>query len=382
MALRRNPSLDIFRGSLIVLVMAGHLELTGALTDGQSRVVAFFVLSGFLITTMLVKRFDRDGSVGARSFYISRLARFVPVLAMVSVLCLVASFLAPLVSWESLSVPIPFLVSSLPHFWSQTINLGLQDAQILPYELVPSWSLGAEWQFYLLWPAAVWFCLNRWGKRGLLWLSGAVAVLGFSWSAWLTMRSGGQVPRVEFGSDTRGAAILLGCLTAVVVTYDPPRRWIVTHRHWLLAVGMTALVAMFFDVVGDYGMDMTAWGQVVVAVAASVVAAVGWLWPGDLLANAPQRLVPVLLASAWIGQRALVVFLVHVPLMQFIGGPRGVLPGLGVMAASFGIAAISYRWVEIPFTAWAKSRWLPVVQVPAPRMSGQIIPDQPALAQR
>lgn len=333
-----------------MLVIVGHLELAPFLAGGQSRVIAFFALSGFLITAVLLKRYEAHGSISFSDFYLARLARFVPALLVVSVLGLVCATAAANEWWAAASVGSSELAAGLPRLWSQTLNFSLMNgATDLPYEFVPGWSLGIEWQFYLVWPVVVLGVLWAFGLRALCWLALAVAITGFSWSFWLALSVGIEEPRVMYGTDTRGAAILLGCAAAMFALRPAASVWLTRNASRIaLIVGIT-LAVMFTQLFFDSGPHMTSWGQVVVASAVSLLAASLWVHP-----DAVSFLVLPWLA--WLGQRSLGLFLFHVPVMQLFGGPGDAIRTLSVLAMTLALTAACYRWFEQPL-ARATKRW-------------------------
>lgn len=354
---RAGHPFDGLRALLIALVVGGHLELFGWMAGGQGRVIVFFVLSGFLITAILLKKFDRSGSVGLKDFYFSRLARFAPTIALVTLLALAASLAHTYGWWGSDSVHIDDMVAALPALWSQTVNISLQHAADVPYELVPSWSLGIEWQFYLLWPLAVLVILSYFGKKTLMWTAFTVAIASYVWSAWLAffgdLPGGIEDPRIEFGSDTRGGSILLGCALAIALTYPGVRTFFSRMAIPFVVVGCAVIAFMFTLTWFDFGPHMTSWGQVILATAAALVVASLWVRPkaaGGLLTLAPL---------VWIGQRSLGIFLLHVPVMMVLGGLGDWRQSALVIAVTLALAGLSYRYLDAPLVTWVKSRVAP-----------------------
>lgn len=333
-----------------MLVIVGHLELAPFLAGGQSRVIAFFALSGFLITAVLLKRYEAHGSISFGDFYLSRLARFVPALLVVSVLGLICAAAAANEWWAAASVGSGELVAGLPRLWSQTLNFSLMSgATDLPYEFVPGWSLGIEWQFYLIWPVTMLGVLWAFGLRALRWVALSVAIAGFAWSIWLALSVGIEAPRVMYGTDTRGAAIILGCAAAMFAMLPVVSEWLTRHAARIaFAVGVT-LAVMFTQVLFDSGPHMTSWGQIVVATAVSLLAASLWVRPEAI----SFLVLPWL---AWLGQRSLGLFLLHVPVMQLFGGPGDATRTVSVLAVTLVLTAASYRWFEQPLARTAK-RW-------------------------
>lgn len=340
----RKPSpLDGLRAILVLLVIAGHLEITGLLAGGQGRAIAFFALSGFLVTAVLLKRHDSAGRISLTDFYSSRVARFVPTLLVVTGLSILSSAAATKGWWKADSVALVDMLAALPRLWSQTINVELIHGVDPPYELVPSWSLGLEWQFYLIWPVVFAVVMATVGRRALGWLALAAAITGFAWSAYLALVLGPELSRVSYGSDTRGAAILLGCAGAVAISNQALRSWLKRRSRPIIITTTIATALMFSRVPFDSGPYMTRWGQVVVASAVCLLTAALWVNPraGRALTLAPL---------VWIGQRSLGIFLIHVPIMQLLGGHGDLRRSVAIVATTLTIAGFTYRFLDVPLT--------------------------------
>lgn len=351
---RAGHPFDGFRALLCLLVIVGHLELAPFLAGGQSRVIAFFSLSGFLITAILIKRYESSGTISFRDFYVSRLGRFIPTLFVVSALGMTCALIAKSGWGSALSVEFSEVMAALPRLWTQTINLSLIDgATDLPYEFVPGWSLGVEWQFYFIWPIVMLGILRAFGIRAVGWFALGTAILGFAWSIWLALSIGLEDPRVAYGSDTRGAAILLGCAMAVLVRNPGAKSWLKEHCTVIVALASATLVLLFTQLLFDSGPHMTTWGQIVVALAVSLLAGVLWVKPTTARVLCAAPLV-------WLGQRSLGLFLFHVPVMQILGGPGDLGRTLLIVLVTLLLVHLSYRWLDQPLLARVdrlRDRW-------------------------
>ncbi len=248
---RAIPSLDGLRGVAVLLVVAAHLGIMGsaehflvkrhqALLGGLFRVDAgdlgvsiFFVISGFLITTLLVKGLDR-GERGLGRFYLRRFFRIFPpyyvYLAVVGAL------------WASHRVPMVegAFVSSIAYV-SNYYPYGLSHPESTGWLVGHTWSLSLEEQFYLLWPA----CLIFLGRRRAAWLGVALlALVPLSRLLTLHLLAGtayaGQVNRMFH---TRVDTIMAGCVLALVGSFPAVQRMLVAGlRHaWTGAVALVLL---------------------------------------------------------------------------------------------------------------------------------------------
>lgn len=164
------PALDGIRGYLIILVIGFHLESKlgasqfniKALFDGKSAVDVFFVISGFLITTMLLKEEEKCGRISLKAFYIRRIFRLLPVFIFTVIIYLLVGLIIP-----GQEIQITRTLNAIPYHFtmrSEYIPEGL-DASI-----GHAWSLSVEEKFYLVWPALLFLCLKP-SKRYLVYVT-------------------------------------------------------------------------------------------------------------------------------------------------------------------------------------------------------------------
>lgn len=196
MHVTRIPALDGIRGLAIILVVIGHLKLSVMQTAPQVGVTLFFVLSGFLITGILVRQAD-SGSVNIVHFYRQRARRLVPALF---VMLAVAALLAR-ENWWDRTWPALLYVGNWPLMTQGAGALGNLDHV---------WSLAVEEHFYLIWPFVIGLVS---AQRRLKIIALLTVGLGL-WRLGL-ISSGADWNRVYYGSDTNAFAILAGCLVAV-----------------------------------------------------------------------------------------------------------------------------------------------------------------------
>jgi peptidoglycan/LPS O-acetylase OafA/YrhL len=229
--------LDGLRGWAILFVLAFHL---GILQGGSLGVDVFFVLSGFLITTLLLEEWQRRGSISLRHFYLRRALRLFPALFTLLVLY-------GLTSWWTLPS-----AEAADRYW-EILAAGCYIANWATYfgiamtGLGHTWSLSVEEQFYLLWPAALCAMLAlRLSRRRIIQLvcAGIVACLLVRIGIYQTHRgSPGEkaaaIARMCVGLDTRADSLLAGCLVGLLVTGMPLPR----SRAVIRGSGAAALVA-------------------------------------------------------------------------------------------------------------------------------------------
>jgi peptidoglycan/LPS O-acetylase OafA/YrhL len=371
---QRNDALDGLRLLAVAAVMAFHFGLPGA-SGGFLGVDVFFVLSGFLITSLLLGRMNQ-GRVDVLDFWARRLRRLLPaLLVLIGVMVGWAALVAPPVSRDGLRGDITatlFYVANW-HFISTSTYFASDG---VPSPLEHMWSLAVEEQFYLAWPLlllVVLLVVRRPGRR--MAAVGLIAGVGLVASAvrlYLLWGSSGQ-DRAYLGTDSRIFEPLAGALLAVLMASAAARR-VVTRAHWgLLALGALGLAWGLASLGGPGGATRTyanGGGEVVALSAAFVVAA---------LATRDSRMTKALAVPvvAYLGRLSYAMYLWHWPLQVWTGRygwwdltGLGTLPRALVLTAStVALAAVSYHLVEKPVRYGSLSRMLAprrlLVAVPA-----------------
>ncbi len=205
----RIPSLDGLRALSIAVVYAGHAK-PGAIPGGFG-VTVFFVVSGYLITTLLRLEWDRTGTVSIRDFYIRRAFRILPLFYAVLTLFLFATI------FLGLGIGVPDFGATL----SQYTHIANYWSILRPDDLVMPgtgvyWSLAVEEHFYLVFPA-VFVLLTRLAvpyRRQAVWL-GALCGAILAWRCFLVLGLDVGVDRTYHATDTRIDSILIGCALAL-----------------------------------------------------------------------------------------------------------------------------------------------------------------------
>jgi peptidoglycan/LPS O-acetylase OafA/YrhL len=336
----RLPQLDGLRTLAVLLVLGYHVARAHELPQlpgGFIGVDVFFVLSGFLITTLLLKEHAKTGSIALRAFYVKRLWRLYPALILVSV------FVAAVFAF----VPGPFdlepaspleAVVALTYMMSWWSGLELTGG---PYLLGLTWSLSVEEHFYLLWPLLLLAVLRRGGRVRTV---AAIAVLANAWPAYLWL-NGADVNRLYFMPDARFSQILTGCLLAAVLHRSADlgrlRAAVSPTVAWGVLAALTGVVVLATRYDGWYWSG----GMQAIGVGAALVI-------GHLVVHPDARLAQLL---RWgplpvLGLWSYGIYLWHLPLMRLA---QPVFDGSVAVTALAGLAAIpvaaaSYRFVEQP----------------------------------
>ncbi len=340
-----RAALDGLRGVAILAVLGHHVGALllpaswgpGVLPAGFLGVDLFFVLSGFLITTLLIERTVEPGRI--RRFYARRALRLFPAVGALLAVCAVVALVAGVGPTQVVNTII--VVATYTTNWAT-----LQGVTILP-QLTHLWSLAVEEQFYLLWPALLWGLLAFGAsRRTLLAVALLLALVSASWRALLWER-GDLGVQLYFRSDTRADGLLLGAGLALV----PLARLQALPRGPVLAaatIGAAVLVA------AAQGLELTSpalylGGFTVVALAG------GTLIVAALDARSPAAR---LLAAPWlvsVGLASYTLYLWHFPVFmvtrdQFVESAWPLRVVVGILATAL-VTVLSRRLVERPALA-------------------------------
>lgn len=366
------PALNGIRGVAVALVLVGHSGIPGV-TGGFIGVDIFFVLSGFLITSLLLDEIGRTGQLDLGSFWVRRARRLLPALLIMVLAVIAARLLFPPDAVGDLrnDATAAFLWVANWAFVSHETDYFSQGAP--PSPLQHTWSLGVEEQYYLIWPvliAAVAVLLaviaRRRGRtptivavrRAVL----VLAVLGTVGSAAeaMLMASDASLNRVYFGTDTRAQALLIGAAAAALLVRDWPAIMAglpLIHSRWVrwLAWGMplagVAVLAAITHVATGSATEFHNGLLIVVAVAAVAVIA-----PVALEQNGPVAWVlstPPLVA---LGVISYGVYLWHWPVFLVLNGERTDWSGSALFAARCAVTLVlavgSWWLIERPVRRW------------------------------
>jgi len=347
-----RPALDGLRALAVIAVLAYHGGLRRA-PGGFLGVDVFFVLSGYLITALLLVEWDATGRLDLRRFWARRARRLLPALCVVVLAVMVPAVLA---HGPGLAARRGDALATLGYVANWRFAFGDQSYFAAFSEASPlrhAWSLGIEEQWYLIWPLLLvgLLALSR-GSR----LRRVVAVLGLAAASAVLMAAlfdpGADPSRVYYGTDTRVQGLLLGAGLALVV-----------HR---VAVG--ARLARALEAVGVAGLLVVAWAVVTVGDADAVLYQGGLA--GVSLAAAAVVLAAVQPGSPVVGRALSVsplralgrisygVYLWHWPLFLWLTPDRTSLTGWPLwglrVAATLAVASLSFRLIEAPIR---EGRW-------------------------
>jgi len=370
--LGRSRALDGVRGIAVLLVLVHHFFQGFTPSDtwldaaafsvarsGWCGVDLFFVLSGFLITGVLLEGRDRPRPL--RRFYLRRALRILPLYYAVLVLVYVV---APRIGSGAVDAYVQDSASDGPWFWTFLTNFRLCVRGDWYGRLVPDvfWSLAIEEQFYLLWPALVLFCSRRVVMRvalGLVVLA-PVARIGMHWADLPPIWSYVLLP-------TRFDALAAGCLVRLVTSRPQPARFslLVRLSPWLLVAGLFALY-------GDLEWSDPLTGTVGLSVLAAGFAGIVFVAVAPP-SGRPSRLLESRVLGV-LGMHSYALYLIHGPVrtgLQQIIGPEQWLAVFGAPT----VAALAFTTFAVCVSLAAAVACHYAFEVPALRLRSRLSPD-------
>ena len=358
---RYLPGLDGLRALAVLAVIAYHLRL-GWAPGGMLGVGVFFTLSGYLITDVLLGQHEATGRLQLADFWRRRARRLLPAL---SVLLVVITAWVTLLDRPQLSALRGVVLAAVGYVtnWWLIAQHSSYFAQFgPPSPLGHLWSLAVEDQFYLVWPSLLWLGL-RWarGRRGTSMRLAAATLLLASLSAIemaMLYRPGYDPTRIYDGSDTRAFALLIGAALAFAWPSRHLRGGITSGARRILdGAGVTglAVIVVLVCCTNEYSAFLYRGGMVLLSVATALVvgtAASPASRIGRALGWRPLR---------WLGVRSYGIYLWHYPIIVLTtpaGGRDTVARGALQVAASIGVAELSWRYIEEPVRHGAIGRCL------------------------
>jgi len=345
--LGHRPALDVLRGVAVLLVIALHYSgrARAVIPGAGIGVNVFFVLSGFLITRLLVEELHRDGRIDLRAFMRRRAARLLPALVPLLAWVLVAEFVFGIYGDPAGVVRGVAATALYVRNWLTVAGMGEPALGI-------AWSLAVEEQFYLLWPPVFMLVARRSGLRGVRHVANGLVLLAVAQTAVRSAVFGQSVEVLKFATDTNGMiGLMVGCALALQLRIEPARGN--DRRRWQVAAttGVGSLAALVLLVGDSPLLPRGGWGIAAVGSAALI----GWTIRA-LPATAGTRLRTL----RWIGRHSYALYLWHLPVFAVVLAWAPTVGEVGsrvvALTGSFVAASLSMRFVEAPARRWILDR--------------------------
>ena len=360
--IRYIPAIDGLRAIAVIAVMLYHLGFSW-IPGGFLGVDLFFVISGYVITRLLLDSIQRSGGLDLRGFYVGRIRRLLPPLIFMLVITAIFIGVWAPDSMRRFLGDVPFAVTGLMNWWLVFKEQDYFESFGRPPLLQHTWSLGVEAQYYLLWPLILLFVLKFFGKKVIP--TAALAIATFSGIALFlaSLRadiSGNQdISHVYFGTDTHSIGLFLG--SALAVSWIPQNLRVNIEKRaqdfidFIGVFGLIGLIATFLFIQESdptsYRIAFPLVGILGCAIILSVV-------------HPASRFAPILQHPfmVWIGERSYAIYLWHWIVFQ-LTRPAQDLTGstwalyLFRILVVFALADISQRWVETPFRNGVIANW-------------------------
>jgi len=373
-------ALDGLRGVAILTVMFFHATLYRGPrpSGGFLGVDLFFVLSGFLITALLMQEWQRSGGVALGAFYARRALRLLPALfTLIAVILLVPGvFYQTVRPWRAAGLAALHTTNWIMAFGG---NVGFFDH---------TWSLTIEEQFYLLWPPLLVLLLTLKVRRPAILAVVTIGILAPTWLRFELWHGLPSVKRLYYGLDTRFDTLLIGCLVALVASWDliPRSRRVLGTIQVAAALSAAVLAVCVATMVEESSLTYHGLGTLVAVACACLVLHVLYC---------PSRLSRLLLENrplVWVGRISYGLYLWHFPIFNGMLNPTR-MGKLGItgpalltvrFAMAFLVAALSFSLIERPFLRLKRrfGRRRAPVEAPAPDVGREPRAPRSAVADR
>lgn len=348
---RYITGLDGIRAIAVIMVLAYHLKLA-LFKSGFLGVTVFFILSGYLITGILISEVEEEGTIDLKNFWLRRIRRLVPaVMSMAVVIIFVSAVVNKIIFTKGCK---DFLASVLGfNNWWQIFNkVSYFEAAGVPSPFTHCWSLAIETQFYLIYPLillGIYKLVKSRGegraKRGLLFAGVTLLLALISVILMIVLFDPQQdASRVYYGTDTRAFSLLFGALLAILWEYRMvPRRLSASVNMVLGSVSFAVLLVMTIAINGSSNFWYRGGQFVGTILTVLVIYTVSGrkTWLSRFLSN------PVL---KWIGDRSYSIYLWHYPIILLIS--KGIKASWWItlieIVLSVVLAELSYRFIETP----------------------------------
>ena len=348
---RYITGLDGIRAIAVIMVLSYHLKLS-LFKSGFLGVTVFFVLSGYLITGILISEVEEEGTIDLKNFWLRRIRRLVPAVMSMAVVIIFVSAVVNRVIFTKGCKDFLASVLGFNNWWQIFNKVSYFEAAGVPSPFTHCWSLAIETQFYLIYPLillGIYKLAKSRGegraKRGLLFAGVTLLLALISVILMIVLFDPQQdASRVYYGTDTRAFSLLFGALLAILWEYRMvPRRLSASVNMVLGSVSFAALLVMTIAINGSSNFWYRGGQFVGTILTVLMVYAVSGrkTWLSRFLSN------PVL---KWIGDRSYSIYLWHYPIILLIS--KGIKASWWItlieIVLSVVLAELSYRFIETP----------------------------------
>ncbi len=349
--------LDGLRAIAVLMVFAYHLRLPFA-KCGLLGVTVFFVISGFLITRILISEIEHTGTIDLKQFWIKRIRRILPAILTVILALIFVSAICNRVLFTKTCQDLLSVIFCYNN-WHQIFNQAsyFENAGA-PSPLMHCWSLAIEAQFYLFYPLLLLlFTRFRNGKKMTCGVTALLAVISFA-LMWILFDPAKDPSRVYYGTDTRAFSLLLGSLLAMEEEYVGIGKKMPSLLRDVLGIGALAGIIYMVVRIDGYSSFLYKGGQGLATLLSALV--IFALLNQDGLLN---KALSVYLLR-WIGERSYGMYLWHYPLILLISNGRKPVWWMAVISIFLTVllSALSYYLIETPIRRGAIGRNIAVMR--------------------
>jgi peptidoglycan/LPS O-acetylase OafA/YrhL len=360
--IRHVPAIDGLRAVAVIAVILYHLDFSW-IPGGFLGVDLFFVISGYVITRLLLDSIQRSGGLDLRAFYAARFRRLIPpLLFMIFVTTIIVGFWAP-DTMRRFLIDTPFAIFGAMNWWLIFRETDYFESIGRPALLQHTWSLGVEAQFYVVWPLILLLVLRYFGKKRIPFAALLIAITSGITLLIVSLQVDGsdasKVSHVYFGTDTHSIGLFLGA--ALAVSWIPQNLQETVSRRaqdfidGIGVFGFLGIIAAFLFIDASdptlYKIAFPLAGIFGVAILISIV-------------HPASRFAPILSSKPfiWIGERSYAIYLWHWVIFQItrpeydLEGSTWALYALRVLLV-FALADISLRLVELPVRTGLIDYW-------------------------
>jgi peptidoglycan/LPS O-acetylase OafA/YrhL len=354
------PAIDGLRAVAVAAVVFYHLGFAW-IPGGFLGVDLFFVISGYVITRLLLDSIERSGGLDLRGFYKARARRLLPPMIFMIV---VTGFYISIWAQDSVKrflTDVPFAISGTINWWLVANEQDYFEAIGRPPLLQHTWSLAVESQFYLIWPVILLLVLKRFGKKVIPFAALLIALISASVLFYVSLQldASSDVSHVYFGTDTHSVGLFLG--SALAVSWIPQN----------FKVEVSARAQNFIDFIGVFGfigilatfllIDESSPTAYKVAFPLAAIFGVAII---TSIVHPASRFAPILQNRVllWIGERSYAIYLWHWVVFQIsrpsvdLVGEDWALITVRILIV-LALADISLKLVELPIRSGAVEYW-------------------------